>query len=45
MSVYNEKKIFKKDPIKKEQLYNIKDHLYKQILISMKHTTKSCRKP
>ncbi|BAM99834.1 hypothetical protein [Blattabacterium cuenoti] len=36
MNVYNEKKIFKKAPIKKEQLSNIKAHLYKQILISLK---------
>ncbi|WP_185857283.1 hypothetical protein [Blattabacterium cuenoti] len=36
MSSYNEKKILKNVPIKKEQLSNMKAHLYKQILISLK---------
>jgi hypothetical protein len=36
MSFYNEKKILKNTPIKKEQLSNMKAHLYKEILTSLK---------
>ncbi|WP_185867106.1 hypothetical protein [Blattabacterium cuenoti] len=36
MNSYNERKILEKTPIKKKQLSNIKAHLYKQILISLK---------
>ncbi|QIK16900.1 hypothetical protein G9C01_00635 [Blattabacterium sp. DPU] len=36
INYYNEQKILKNVPIKKKQLSNIKAHLYKQILISLK---------
>ena len=36
MSVYNEQAILKKGIVKKQQLSNLKAHLYKQILISLR---------
>ena len=35
-NVYNERSILKNDIVKKQQLANVKAHLYKQILISLK---------
>ena len=37
---YDEKRILQRCPIKKEQLPNMKAHLYKQILVSMRFVVK-----